>query len=60
MKFSVQHLADAEFAERGLRKYYEYRDLGIKESMYFKDPDGIQIELLSDPLMYFDGQQLDE
>src|SRR5262249_47439959 len=24
---------------------------GIVESMYFKDPDGIQIELLSDPLM---------
>lgn len=33
---------------------------GIPESMYFKDPDGIQIELLSDPLMYFDGRQLDE
>ena len=26
----------------------------------FKDPDGIQIELLSDPLMYFGGHQLDE
>ena len=33
---------------------------GIAESMYFKDPDGIQIELLSDPLMYFGGRQLDE
>jgi glyoxylase I family protein len=33
---------------------------GIQESMYFKDPDGIQIELLSDPLMYFGGRQLDE
>jgi glyoxylase I family protein len=33
---------------------------GIKESMYLKDPDGIQIELLSDPLMYFAGRQLDE
>jgi glyoxylase I family protein len=33
---------------------------GIVESMYFKDPDGIQIELLSDPLMYFAGRQLDE
>lgn len=32
MKLCVQHLADAQFAERGLRKYYEYRDLGIKES----------------------------
>ncbi|MCW2598900.1 MAG: glyoxalase/bleomycin resistance protein/dioxygenase [Frankiales bacterium] len=35
-------------------------DRGIKESMYLKDPDGIQIELLSDPLMYFGGHQLDE
>ena len=35
-------------------------DQGIVESMYFKDPDGIQIELLSDPLMYFAGHQLDE
>src|SRR5689334_24865347 len=34
-------------------------DQGIVESMYFKDPDGIQIELLSDPLMYFGGRQLD-
>jgi len=33
---------------------------GIPESMYFKDPDGIQVELLSDPLMYFGGHQLDE
>jgi len=35
-------------------------DQGIPESMYFKDPDGIQIELLSDPLMFFAGKQLDE
>ena len=33
---------------------------GIPESMYFKDPDGIQIELLSDPLLYFAGKQLDK
>src|SRR4249919_303039 len=39
---------------------YAGPDLGIEESMYFKDPDGIQIELLSDPLMYFGGRQLDE
>jgi len=39
---------------------YAGPDLGIPESMYFKDPDGIQIELLSDPLMYFGGAQLDE
>jgi glyoxylase I family protein len=35
-------------------------DKGIEESMYIKDPDGIQIELLSDPLMYFGGSQLDQ
>ena len=39
---------------------YAGPDRGIAESMYFKDPDGIQIELLSDPLMYFAGHQLDE
>jgi len=39
---------------------YAGPDRGIEESMYFKDPDGIQIEILSDPLMYFAGKQLDE
>ena len=39
---------------------YAGPDIGIPESMYFKDPDGIQIELLSDPLMYFAGHRLDE
>jgi glyoxylase I family protein len=39
---------------------YDGPDRGIEESMYFKDPDGIQIEILSDPLMYFGGVQLDE
>jgi len=34
-------------------------DKGIMESLYFRDPDGIQIELLSDELMYFGGQWLD-
>jgi glyoxylase I family protein len=34
-------------------------DQGIEESMYLRDPDGIGIELLSDPLMYFAGHQLD-
>ena len=32
---------------------------GIEESLYFRDPDGIQVELLSDELMYFGGQWLD-
>jgi glyoxylase I family protein len=39
---------------------YAGPDRGIEESMYFKDPNGVQIELLSDPLMYFAGAQLDE
>ena len=38
---------------------YDGPQRGIEESMYFKDPNGIQIEILSDPLMYFGGRQLD-
>jgi glyoxylase I family protein len=34
-------------------------DKGIEESLYLRDPDGIQIELLRDDLMYFAGQWLD-
>jgi glyoxylase I family protein len=66
---SVQHIAisvprdrweqlRARLDEAGVT--YFGPDQGIPESMYFKDPDGIQIELLSDPLMYFGGRQLDE
>ena len=66
---SVQHIAissprdrweqvRARLDEAGVP--YAGPDRGIEESMYFKDPDGIQIELLSDPLMYFGGRQLDE
>jgi glyoxylase I family protein len=50
--------AQQRLDEAGVK--YAGPDLGIPESMYFKDPDGIQIELLSDPLMYFGGRQLDE
>jgi glyoxylase I family protein len=66
---SVQHIAISaprdrwEECQRALEATgvpYAGPDLGIPESMYFKDPDGIQIELLSDPLMYFGGKQLDE
>lgn len=35
-------------------------DRGIEESLYLRDPDGIQIELLRDPLMFFAGHRLDE
>lgn len=31
-KFSVRHLAGSKFARRGLRSYFEYRDLGIKRA----------------------------
>jgi mannose-6-phosphate isomerase-like protein (cupin superfamily) len=31
-KFSVSHLKGAKFARRGLRSYFEYRDLGIKRA----------------------------
>ena len=27
--FSVNHVDDSEFEQRGLRNYFEYRDLGI-------------------------------
>jgi mannose-6-phosphate isomerase-like protein (cupin superfamily) len=32
MRFSVSHLEDSQFARRGLRSYFEYRDLGIKRA----------------------------
>jgi glyoxylase I family protein len=65
---TVQHIAisvtpqrHAELRSRldeaGVR--YGGPDQGIEESLYFRDPDGIQIELLSDDLMYFGGQWLD-
>jgi len=30
--FSVSHLGESRFAKRGLRGYFEYRDLGIKRA----------------------------
>jgi quercetin dioxygenase-like cupin family protein len=30
--FSVSHLEDSKFVRRGLRSYFEYRDLGIKRA----------------------------
>ncbi len=64
----VQHIAISVPRERweelrarldAARIPYSGPDIGIPESMYFRDPDGIGIELLSDPLMYFGGRQLD-
>ncbi len=65
---TVQHIAISVTPERHrqLRQAldeagvsYGGPDQGIEESLYFRDPDGIQIELLSDDLMYFGGQWLD-
>ena len=45
----VFEAAKARLAEAGV----EYRgpDMGVKESIYFKDPDNIQIEFIRQPLM---------
>ena len=32
MRFNVSHLKKAKFARRGLRSYFEYRDLGIRRA----------------------------
>ncbi|HEX4729415.1 MAG TPA: VOC family protein [Jatrophihabitans sp.] len=65
---TVQHIAisvtpqrHAELRARLDEAGVEYGgpDRGIEESLYLRDPDGIQIELLSDDLMYFGGQWLD-
>ena len=31
-RFHADHLAGAKFAKRGLRNYFEYRDLGIRRA----------------------------
>lgn len=35
-------------------------DRGVTDSVYFKDPDGIQIELIREPLRVMDGRPLGE
>jgi glyoxylase I family protein len=35
-------------------------DRGVVTSIYFKDPDGIQIELIAEPLLIMDGRGLGE
>jgi glyoxylase I family protein len=44
--------------ERGIQ--YLGPDRGAKDSIYFKDPDGIQIELICEPLKVMDGRSLGE
>jgi glyoxylase I family protein len=66
---SVQHLAiSVEPAQFELLKgrleangiAYIGPDRGITNSIYFKDPDGIQIELLREPLLRMDDRPLGE
>ena len=66
---SVQHIAISVPPDRhaDLRRTLDDNGIeyggpqqGIPESLYFRDPDGIQIELLSDELMFFGGRRLDE
>ena len=66
---SVQHIAISVASEQwnqirarldAADIAYVGPDIGIPESMYFRDPDGIGLEMLSDPLMFFGGHQLDE
>lgn len=64
---SVQHIAisttpdnlervKTALEERGIR--YLGPDRGVTTSIYVKDPDGIQIELIAEPLLVMDGKGL--
>ena len=66
---SVQHLAisiePAEFEAAKARLTaagipYLGPDRGITNSIYFRDPDGVQIELLREPLLEMDERALGE
>ena len=63
----VQHIAisttpenlqriKARLEERGIA--YLGPDRGVTTSIYFKDPDGIQIEMIAEPLRVMDGRGL--
>ena len=64
---AVQHIAisttpenlertKARLEEHGIT--YLGPDRGVTTSIYFKDPDGIQIELIAEPLRFMDGRGL--
>src|SRR5215467_5272758 len=65
----VQHIAisiDSDNFE-AIKKRLEEREIhylgpdrGATNSIYFKDPDGIQIELIREPLKVMDGRSLGE
>jgi glyoxylase I family protein len=46
----------ARLEEHGVE--YLGPDRGVETSLYFKDPDGIQIELINEPLRVMDGRPL--
>ncbi len=50
--------AKARLDERGIS--YLGPDRGVTNSLYFRDPDGIQIELINEPLWTMDGRALGE
>jgi glyoxylase I family protein len=63
----VQHIAisvDSQYFEQLKPRLEEHGiaylgpDRGIEESMYFRDPDGIQIEITTDPLYEMLGGRL--
>jgi glyoxylase I family protein len=66
---TVQHIAistDSDNFERVKAKLeqqgvpYLGPDRGAKDSIYFKDPNGIQIEFIREPLLRMDGRSLVE
>jgi glyoxylase I family protein len=65
----VQHIAISTTSDNfeAVKKRLEARgieylgpDRGASNSIYFKDPDGIQIELIREPLKVMDGRSLGE
>ena len=63
----VQHIAISTDSDNfeAVKKRLEERgipylgpDRGAHNSIYFKDPDGIQIELIREPLRVMDGRDL--
>jgi glyoxylase I family protein len=65
----VQHIAISVYPAHfeGLKSALEANgipylgpDRGAKDSIYFRDPDGIQIELIREPLLRMDDRPLDE
>ncbi len=64
IQFYIAISTDPENLERIKRRLeakgiqYLGPDRGVTTSIYFKDPDGIQIELIAEPLRIMDGRSL--